>query len=187
MTAVTHNRRPGQGGYFTTGDLAKLCHVAPRTATAWCDKGLLPHYRIPGSRDRRISVPVALAFLRRSDYPIPPQFAPPPVLCVGCNPVLRDVTATLAHDAFAAGVAVTVGVPAVAVIDVQGVGRSVALDLLARIGALKPTPVMVLTRTEDDGSELAWHAAGAWLVLRHPLPDEMVEEAVRAALAEHQL
>ena len=40
---------------FTTGQVAKICKVAPRTVSKWFDSGRLPGaYRIPGSQDRRI-------------------------------------------------------------------------------------------------------------------------------------
>jgi excisionase family DNA binding protein len=39
---------------YTTGQVARICHVAPRTVSAWFDSGRLLGYRLPGSRDRRI-------------------------------------------------------------------------------------------------------------------------------------
>jgi excisionase family DNA binding protein len=39
---------------FTTGEIAKICSVAPRTVTKWCDAGMLRHYRIPGTKHRRV-------------------------------------------------------------------------------------------------------------------------------------
>ena len=39
---------------FTTGQVAKICQVAPRTVSKWFDSGRLKGYRIPGSQDRRI-------------------------------------------------------------------------------------------------------------------------------------
>ena len=39
---------------FTTGQVAKICKVAPRTVSKWFDSGRLRGYRIPGSQDRRI-------------------------------------------------------------------------------------------------------------------------------------
>ena len=38
---------------FTTGQVAKICKVAPRTVSKWFDSGRLKGYRIPGSQDRR--------------------------------------------------------------------------------------------------------------------------------------
>ena len=39
---------------LTTGEVAKICSVAPRTVSKWFDSGALHGYRIPGSKDRRI-------------------------------------------------------------------------------------------------------------------------------------
>ncbi len=40
---------------FTTGQVAKICKVAPRTVSTWFDSGRLKGYRIPGSQDRPYS------------------------------------------------------------------------------------------------------------------------------------
>ena len=55
---------------LTTGQVARICHVAPRTVTKWFDTGRLRGYRIPGSRDRRIPRPQLLAFMRAHGIPI---------------------------------------------------------------------------------------------------------------------
>lgn len=60
-----------QSGLYTTGDVARICHVAPRTAAKWADTGRLPGtYRIPGSNDRRIPAAALLAFLRDNRMPL---------------------------------------------------------------------------------------------------------------------
>ena len=48
---------------LTTGQVAKICHVAPRTVSKWFDTGQLQGYRIPGSKDRRIPVDKLLRFM----------------------------------------------------------------------------------------------------------------------------
>lgn len=54
---------------LTTGQVAKICHVAPRTVSKWFDTGKLRGYRIPGSRDRRIPRNQLLAFMRAHGMP----------------------------------------------------------------------------------------------------------------------
>lgn len=49
---------------FTTGQVAKLCKVAPRTVAKWFDAGRLRGYRIPVLGDRRIPREHLAAFLR---------------------------------------------------------------------------------------------------------------------------
>lgn len=55
---------------FTTGDVARLCNVAPRTVSNWFDAGMLKGYRIPGSRARRIPRENLVAFLKQYDMPL---------------------------------------------------------------------------------------------------------------------
>ncbi len=55
---------------LTTGEVAKICHVAPRTVSKWFDTGQLRGYRIPGSRDRRIPVEQLVAFMRAYGLPL---------------------------------------------------------------------------------------------------------------------
>ncbi|MFB3891691.1 MAG: helix-turn-helix domain-containing protein [Phycisphaerae bacterium] len=55
---------------LTTGDVARMCHVAPRTVSKWVDTGKLRGYRIPGSRDRRVPLANLLAFMRTHGIPL---------------------------------------------------------------------------------------------------------------------
>jgi len=55
---------------FTTGEVARICHVAPRTVSKWFDTGKLRGYRIPGSRDRRIPRDQLVAFMRAHEIPM---------------------------------------------------------------------------------------------------------------------
>lgn len=55
---------------LTTGDVAKLCNVAPRTVSKWFDTGQLRGYRIPGSKDRRIPLDALVRFMRAHDIPL---------------------------------------------------------------------------------------------------------------------
>ncbi len=54
---------------LTTGDVAKICNVAPRTVSKWFDKGQLKGYRIPGSKDRRIPVSELVRFMKVHNMP----------------------------------------------------------------------------------------------------------------------
>jgi len=48
---------------LTTGQIAQLCSVAPRTVSKWIDSGQLQGYRLPGSKDRRVAVQELMRFL----------------------------------------------------------------------------------------------------------------------------
>ena len=54
---------------YTTGQIATLLHVAPRTVTKWCDSGRLKCYRLPGSTDRRIREEDLKFFLLVNELP----------------------------------------------------------------------------------------------------------------------
>ncbi|MHC4792629.1 MAG: helix-turn-helix domain-containing protein, partial [Planctomycetota bacterium] len=54
---------------LTTGEVAKICNVAPRTVSKWFDSGQLKGYRIPGSKDRRIPVSELMRFMKVHNMP----------------------------------------------------------------------------------------------------------------------
>lgn len=54
---------------LTTGDVAKICNVAPRTVSKWFDSGQLKGYRIPGSKDRRIPLNELVRFMKAHNMP----------------------------------------------------------------------------------------------------------------------
>jgi hypothetical protein len=55
---------------FTTGQVAKICKVAPRTVAKWFDTGRLKGYRIPGHPDRRILRADLISFLNEHGMPL---------------------------------------------------------------------------------------------------------------------
>ncbi|MCK5271926.1 MAG: response regulator [Sedimentisphaerales bacterium] len=55
---------------LTTGQVAKICNVAPRTVSKWFDSGQLRGYRIPGSKDRRIPLSQLVRFMRAHGIPL---------------------------------------------------------------------------------------------------------------------
>src|SRR5260370_41838363 len=65
MTGVPTMRK-----VFTTGQVAKICKVAPRTVSKGFDSGRLVGYRIPGSQDRRIPREHLIRFLKEHQMPL---------------------------------------------------------------------------------------------------------------------
>lgn len=55
---------------LTTGEVAKICNVAPRTVSKWFDSGALKGYRIPGSKDRRIPMSQLIKFMKAHGIPL---------------------------------------------------------------------------------------------------------------------
>lgn len=61
---------PFEKDVLTTGEVAKICNVAPRTVSKWFDSGTLKGYRIPGSKDRRIPVAQLIKFMKAHNIPL---------------------------------------------------------------------------------------------------------------------
>ncbi len=57
---------------LTTGNVAKICNVAPRTVSKWVDDGALPGYRLPESKDRRIPIASLRSFMEKHSIPTKP-------------------------------------------------------------------------------------------------------------------
>jgi len=67
---ITGNERMAKGkNVLTTGDVARICNVAPRTVSKWFDSGQLKGYRIPGSKDRRIPLSELIRFMKMYNMP----------------------------------------------------------------------------------------------------------------------
>lgn len=58
------------GDILTTGEVARICKVAPRTVSKWFDTGQLRGYRIPGSKDRRIPRQQLIRFMKAHGMPL---------------------------------------------------------------------------------------------------------------------
>ncbi len=61
---------PLERDVLTTGEVAKICNVAPRTVSKWFDTGQIKGYRIPGSKDRRIPVSELMRFMKAHGIPM---------------------------------------------------------------------------------------------------------------------
>lgn len=76
---------------FTTGQVARICNVAVRTAAKWIDAGKLKGYQLPGSTDRRVYRRDLIDFMQahglRSDLIAPPV---PRVLLIGLDNTAAD-------------------------------------------------------------------------------------------------
>ncbi len=61
---------PPEKDVLTTGEVARICNVAPRTVSKWFDSGQLKGYRIPGSKDRRIPLNNLIQFMKAHGIPL---------------------------------------------------------------------------------------------------------------------
>jgi excisionase family DNA binding protein len=88
---------------FTTGQVAKICKVAPRTVSKWFDSGRLRGYRIPGSQDRRIPREHLIRFLKEHGMPLGEleDEAMGKILLVGAEgPVRMSLAEMMSNDDF---------------------------------------------------------------------------------------
>lgn len=84
---------------LTTGEVAKICNVAPRTVSKWFDTGQLSGYRIPGSKDRRIPLDQLIAFMRMHGMPTDGlEGADRQILVIDSDPQFAATLAQEVHD-----------------------------------------------------------------------------------------
>ena len=55
---------------YTTGKVAKLLKVAPRTVAKWIDSGRLVAYVLPMTRHRRVTKASLVAFMQKHGMPL---------------------------------------------------------------------------------------------------------------------
>ncbi|HEX7009345.1 MAG TPA: response regulator [Phycisphaeraceae bacterium] len=140
---------PRQKDILTTGEVAKICNVAPRTVSKWFDSGQLRGYRIPGSKDRRIPLNALIRFMKAHNIPLDGlQSGQTRVLIVDDESEIVDVLEKVlseqahyevrkAHSGFAAGVECEKFRPHVMLVDMH-------------LGDLRGEEVLKLIRSNDD-------------------------------------
>jgi len=157
---------------FTTGEVARICKVAPRTVSKWFDSGRLKGYRIPGGQDRRIPRANLIQFLKDHNFPMDELEAESKtqVLLIAPERLLptylrerlpeADYPIRTAADAFAAGIEIATFSPDAVVVDLR-VGRAEAVAIAERLhraaeGGPRPLLVALMGDTDDyDAMKLA--------------------------------
>jgi len=132
---------------FTTGQVAKICKVAPRTVSKWFDSGRLKGYRIPGSQDRRIPREQLIRFLKEHGMPLGELEEEEwhKVLLIGTEKLFNDRMKELlpededykfqyANSGFEAGMLAGNFQPDTIIIDL-GLGRAESIQIVARLRA----------------------------------------------------
>lgn len=137
---------PRQKDILTTGEVARICNVAPRTVSKWFDSGQLRGFRIPGSKDRRIPLNVLVKFMREHNIPLDGlQSGRTRVLIVDEESEILDVInkvlseqanyeVRIAHTGFAAGVECEKFRPHVILVDMH-LSEVKGEDLLQLVGS----------------------------------------------------
>jgi two-component system response regulator RpaA len=153
---------------FTTGQVAKICQVAPRTVSKWFDSGRLRGYRIPGSQDRRIPREALIRFLKENGMPMGnlEEESWHKMLVIGAErlfidrlkellPEDDDYKYEVANSGFEAGTAAQSFHPDTIIIDLA-MGRSEALQIaqnLRRNPSYEHTLIIALASEDEPNPE----------------------------------
>ncbi len=182
---------------LTTGEVAKICNVAPRTVSKWFDTGALHGYRIPGSKDRRIPLNQLIRFMKQHGMPLNG-------LMTGCTRVLivddeRDIVEVLekiledeakyevevARGGFAAGLIAEKFRPHVMLVDMhlKDIDAPEVCKQVKKNPDLQLTKVIAMSGKLSDQESQGLNALGFDSFLRKPFHVRQVIEAVEDAMA----
>lgn len=175
---------------FTTGQVAKICHVAPRTVTKWFDEGRIKGYRVPGSQDRRITRDALARFLKDNGFPTEAleEAITPVVLALALDDTFAlRLQAELgsacelrqAHSAYHAGVLSAVHRPTALAIDFA-LGRTEALSVARAFRSLPQhnLALLVLLASEDEADLEALVCWQRCLAYRQPCDPALLAGAI---------
>jgi excisionase family DNA binding protein len=183
---------------FTTGQVAKICKVAPRTVSKWFDSGRLRGYRIPGSQDRRIPREHLIRFLKEHNMPLGDleEEGWHKILIIGAEQLFIDRVRELlpedddykyevAHSGFEAGTAAQSFHPDSIIIDLA-MGRSEALQIaqnLRRNEAYAGTFIIALA-SEDEPNPEGLMQYGYSEAFKKPFDVALLAERIRTLVEE---
>jgi hypothetical protein len=152
-----------QTQFFTTGQVAKMCRVAMRTVAKWTDGGKLQCHRVPLSQNRRIPRDGLIAFLRKYNFPVPPELDDsqiPTVLIVSADAILVErcnrelcsgYVVRSATTGIAAGALANEHTPAAAIVDYSiGIIEARQISSWLRESLDAQTPIFAVL-PEGDG------------------------------------
>jgi excisionase family DNA binding protein len=185
---------------FTTGQVAKICKVAPRTVSKWFDSGRLKGYRIPGSQDRRIPREQLVRFLKEHGMPLAEleDETQSKMLLVGLDGTLAATMRErlpesdgfkfeTAASGFEAGIQAESLHPDAIIIDLK-LGRNEALQIcqnLRKKPEYQSTILIALVGAEDlAGDGLAQQGFNE--VFRKPFDVALLAERIRRMVAERK-
>jgi two-component system response regulator RpaA len=182
---------------FTTGQVAKICKVAPRTVSKWFDSGRLRGYRIPGSQDRRIPREHLIRFLKEHGMPLGEleDEAVGKILIVGAESSIRNglkeqmnadtFKLDFANSGFEAGIQAESFHPDTIIIDLA-MGRSEALQIAANLRrnpAYEQTLIIALA-SEDEAAPEALVNYGFNESFKKPFDVALLGERIRTVVEE---
>jgi len=181
---------------LTTGEVAKLCNVAPRTVSKWFDSGKLRGYRIPGSKDRRIPMQQLIRFMQEHGIPLNG-------IDTGITRVLvaeadQDVAELLSralaqdagyevhlvHSAFEAGAVAQTAKPHVMLIDVglHGLGGRDGVRAIRNVAATSSAKLIALSGSLREGEAETLRQQGYDNVVQKPFEVSQIVQAIEQTL-----
>lgn len=180
---------------LTTGQVAKICEVAPRTVTIWFDKGLLRGYRIPGSLDRRIPREHLVRFLKENGMPLGllESAVVHKVLIVGADPSLQaslkehlresdGYQIETAASAFEAGVLAESFRPDCIIIDLA-MGRMDAGQIVQNLRKNKDQASTILLALTSEGNAVEVFNLGFNDVFKKPVDGDFLADMANELIA----
>jgi excisionase family DNA binding protein len=186
-----------QKDILTTGEVAKICNVAPRTVSKWFDSGQLKGYRIPGSKDRRIPLNGLIKFMKQHSIPLDGlQSGRTRVLIVDDESEIVDVLEKVlteqanyevrkAHGGFSAGIECEKFRPHVLLVDMHlnEVNGQQMLKMVRSCPDLQMTKVIAMSGKLTDGQGNQLISSGFDGYLKKPFHVRQVIEAIEDAVA----
>ncbi|MGD9646039.1 MAG: helix-turn-helix domain-containing protein [Pirellulales bacterium] len=180
---------------FTTGQVAKICKVAPRTVSKWFDSGRLKGYRIPGSQDRRIPREYLIRFLKEHGMPLGDleDEAMAKVLVVAQDqmlieslkrelPLERSFKVGNATSGFEAGIQAESFHPDCIIVDFS-IGRTEALQICQN---LRRNPefgeVILIALLPDDGETYSFDRSSINETFKKPFDTALLAERLRTLI-----
>jgi excisionase family DNA binding protein len=183
---------------FTTGQVAKICKVAPRTVSKWFDSGRLRGYRIPGSQDRRIPREALIRFLKEYGMPLGEleEEGWHKILIIGAEPLfisrLRELLPEdeeykyeVANSGFEAGIQAESFHPDTIIIDLA-MGRSEGLQIaqnLRRNQQYEATMILAMAG-EDEAAPEGLSQFGFSEAFKKPFDIALLAERIRTIVEE---
>lgn len=182
---------------LTTGEVARICNVAPRTVSKWFDSGKLRGYRIPGSKDRRIPLQQLIRFMRAHGIPLNGlDTGITRVLVVESDSDIAELLSKalardagyevrIARSAFEAGAAAESLKPHIMLLDISlpGLSGREAVRSIKNISDLNASKLIAIAGILREGEEEALHQQGFDAALARPFEVSQAVQVIEDAMS----